>query len=95
MRSWAVGRMGGDPMVSESGSWAGSEKTLRGLVREGQAHWCPSGPGMEVTRVLELLLIPALFFIFEMRNTGKKFFHASAVSKFFSVSIWRLPFNKI
>lgn len=95
MGSWAVGRMGGDPMESERGSWAGWGDTLRGLGRDRQAHWCLLGPDMEVIRVLELLQIPALFFILEMRNTGRKFFRASTVSEFFSVSIWRLLFNKI
>jgi len=78
---------------AELTSWAGWWETLSGLGRDRQVHWCPSGPDMKVIRVPELLLIPALLFV--MRNTGKKFFHASTVSEFFSVSVYRLPFIKI
>lgn len=55
--SWSVGRMGGDSMGSEREPWVGWGETLRGLDRDRQARWCPSGPDMEVVRVLELLLI--------------------------------------
>lgn len=66
MRSWAVCRIGGVSMGFGRGSFAGWGEMLKGLGRN--RHGYSLDLYMQVISVPELLLIPDLFCIFEMRN---------------------------